>query len=108
MSNVTASPAQLRDLPKTPTGIRGLDEITFGGLPTGRPSLVCGGAGAGKTLLAVSFLVNGAVRFGEPGVLLTFEENAAEIASGVASLGFDGSRPISSRCTRPSRTSNRP
>ncbi len=80
---------QVRELPKTPTGIRGLDEITRGGLPKGRPTLVCGGPGSGKTLLALTFLVNGAVQFDEPGVLLTFEENQDEIASDVASLGFD-------------------
>jgi circadian clock protein KaiC len=80
---------QIRELPKTKTGIRGLDEITRGGLPTGRPTLVCGGPGSGKTLLALTFLVNGAIEFGEPGVLLTFEENADEIANDVASLGFD-------------------
>jgi circadian clock protein KaiC len=74
---------------KSPTGIQGLDEITNGGLPKGRPTLVCGGAGSGKTLLAASFLVHGAERFDEPGVLMTFEENGDEIASDVASLGFD-------------------
>ena len=78
-----------RELPKTLTGIRGLDEITRGGLPKGRPTLVCGGPGSGKTLLAVTFLVNGALHFDEPGVLMTFEENEEEIASDVASLGFD-------------------
>ena len=78
-----------RELAKTLTGIRGLDEITRGGLPKGRPTLVCGGPGSGKTLLAMTFLVNGAVRFDEPGVLMTFEENAEEIAGDVASLGFD-------------------
>ena len=78
-----------RELPKTLTGIRGFDEITRGGLPRGRPTLVCGGPGSGKTLLALTFLVNGALQFGEPGVLLTFEENAEEMASDVASLGFD-------------------
>lgn len=77
------------ELPKTLTGIRGLDEITRGGLPTGRPTLVCGGPGSGKTLLALTFLVNGAIHFDEPGVLMTFEENEEEIASDVASLGFD-------------------
>src|SRR6185436_7973725 len=77
------------ELAKALTGIRGLDEITRGGLPKGRPTLVCGGPGSGKTLLALTFLVNGALRFGEPGVLVTFEENEQEIASGVASLGFD-------------------
>jgi circadian clock protein KaiC len=78
-----------RALAKAPTGIQGLDEITNGGLPRGRPTLVCGGAGSGKTLLATSFLVNGARQFGEAGVLMTFEENGEEIASDVASLGFD-------------------
>ena len=82
-------PMQGAELAKTPTGIRGLDEITRGGLPKGRPTLICGGPGSGKTLLAVTFLVNGAVQFGEPGVLLTFEENGDEIANDVASLGFD-------------------
>jgi circadian clock protein KaiC len=77
------------ELPKTLTGIRGLDEITRGGLPRGRPTLVCGGPGSGKTLLALTFLVNGALQFDEPGVLITFEENEEEIASDVASLGFD-------------------
>jgi circadian clock protein KaiC len=78
-----------RAIRKAATGIQGLDEITDGGLPYGRPTLVCGGAGSGKTLLAASFLVNGAEKFDEPGVLMTFEENGDEIASDVASLGFD-------------------
>jgi circadian clock protein KaiC len=78
-----------RAISKALTGIRGLDEITRGGLPRGRPTLVCGGPGSGKTLLALTFLVNGAVRFDEPGVLMTFEENGEEIASDVSSLGFD-------------------
>jgi circadian clock protein KaiC len=77
------------ELPKTSTGIRGLDEITRGGLPKGRPTLVCGGPGSGKTLLALTFLVNGVLQFDEPGVLMTFEENEEEIASDVASLGVD-------------------
>jgi circadian clock protein KaiC len=77
------------ELPKTLTGIRGLDEITRGGLPKGRPTLVCGGPGSGKTLLALTFLVNGALRFDEPGVLMTFEENEEELASDVESLGFN-------------------
>ena len=76
-------------LPKCPTGIHGLDEITLGGLPQGRPILVCGGAGCGKTLLGMEFLVRGATQFGEPGVCLSFEETAEELASNVASLGFD-------------------
>jgi len=76
-------------LPKFPTGIHGLDEITLGGLPQGRPTLVCGGAGCGKTLLGLEFLVRGATQFNEPGVCLSFEETAEELASNVASLGFD-------------------
>jgi circadian clock protein KaiC len=82
-------PEHGRALAKSPTGIRGLDEITRGGLPTGRPTLVCGGPGSGKTLLALTFLVNGVIQYDEPGVLMTFEENAEEIAADVASLGFD-------------------
>jgi circadian clock protein KaiC len=77
------------EIEKAPTGILGLDEITFGGLPAGRPTLVAGGPGSGKTLLGVSFLVNGAQTYGEPGVLLTFEENADELAQDVRSLGYD-------------------
>jgi circadian clock protein KaiC len=76
-------------LPKCPTGIQGLDEITGGGLPRGRPTLVCGGAGCGKTLLAAEFLVRGAVQFDEPGVLMAFEETEKELTANVASLGFD-------------------
>src|SRR5438132_5972403 len=76
-------------LAKTPTGIEGFDEITEGGLPTGRPSLLCGGAGCGKTLFAISFLVHGATRFDEPGVFMSFEESTEELAQNVASLGFD-------------------
>src|SRR5436189_1732022 len=78
-----------RALPKAPTGIAGLDEITGGGLPRGRPSLVCGSAGCGKTLFAIEFLVRGATEFGEPGVFIAFEERANELAQNVASLGFD-------------------
>jgi circadian clock protein KaiC len=80
------SPARL---PKCPTGIQGLDEITGGGLPRGRPTLVCGGAGCGKTLLAAEFLVRGAVQFGEPGVFMSFEETEAELKGNVALLGFN-------------------
>ena len=78
-----------RDLPKTPTGIQGLDEITGGGLPQGRPTLVCGSAGCGKTLLAMEFLVRGATQFNEPGVFMAFEETADELTQNVRSLGFD-------------------
>ena len=76
-------------LPKTPTGIRGLDEVTQGGLPQGRPTLICGSAGCGKTLLGMEFLVRGATQYGEPGVFVAFEENAEELTQNVASLGFD-------------------
>ncbi|HET9796286.1 MAG TPA: circadian clock protein KaiC [Thermoanaerobaculia bacterium] len=76
-------------LPKTPTGIPGLDAITGGGLPRGRPTLVCGSAGCGKTLFAMEFLVRGAMEFGEPGVFLAFEETPDELAQNVRSLGFD-------------------
>ena len=84
--------AQIDSLPqlaKAPTGIEGLDEITGGGLPAGRPTLVCGSAGCGKTMLAMEFLVRGATQFGEPGVFMMFEENAAELTANVRSLGFD-------------------
>jgi circadian clock protein KaiC len=76
-------------LAKCPTGIKGLDDITGGGLPQGRPTLVCGSAGCGKTLLAMEFIVRGAMEFGEPGLFVSFEENTAELAQNVASLGFD-------------------
>ena len=76
-------------LAKVPTGIAGFDEITGGGLPAGRPSLVCGSAGCGKSLMAIEFLVRGATQFGEPGVLMTFEETAADVRKNVASLGFN-------------------
>jgi circadian clock protein KaiC len=90
----TLEPAPSRQLRKSPTGIQGLDEVTGGGLPSGRPTLVCGGPGSGKTLLAASFLVNGIEQFGEPGLLVSFEENSDELTSDVASLGFDLSRLI--------------
>lgn len=76
-------------LSKTPTGIHGLDDLTMGGLPTGRPTLLCGGAGCGKTLFAMTFLVNGATEFGEAGVFMSFEEREADLAANVASLGYD-------------------
>ncbi len=79
----------LVSLQKTPTGIQGLDEVSGGGLPTGRTTLVCGAAGCGKTLLGMEFLVRGAVDFNEPGVCLSFEERAEDLAVNVASLGFD-------------------
>jgi circadian clock protein KaiC len=76
-------------LPKAPTGIEGLDEITGGGFPLGRPTLVCGAAGCGKTLLAMEFLVRGAMEQDEPGVFIAFEETAEELAANIRSLGFD-------------------
>ncbi|HEY0109265.1 MAG TPA: circadian clock protein KaiC, partial [Fibrella sp.] len=79
----------LSTLPKTPTGIIGLDEITGGGLPKGRPTLVCGSAGCGKTLFSMEFIVRGALQFGEPGVFMAFEEKTEELALNVVSLGFD-------------------
>lgn len=76
-------------LQKCPTGIQGLDEITNGGLPKGRPTLICGSAGCGKTLLSMEFLVRGATQYGEPGVFLSFEETTEELTQNVASLGWD-------------------
>ncbi len=76
-------------LEKSPTGINGFDEITNGGLPKGRPTLVCGGPGSGKTLLGIEFLVRGALQFDEPAVLMSFEETEEELTQNVASLGFD-------------------
>jgi KaiC/GvpD/RAD55 family RecA-like ATPase len=76
-------------LPKCPTGIDGFDEVTEGGLPAGRPSLVCGPAGCGKSLFALQFLVNGATRYDEPGVFLAFEESRADLVANVGSLGID-------------------
>jgi len=82
-------PVNLPTIPKARTGIEGLDEITGGGLPAGRPTLVSGSAGCGKTMLAIEFLVRGATQFGEPGVFMMFEESAAELTANVRSLGFD-------------------
>lgn len=78
-----------KSLKKTPTGITGLDEITYGGLPKSRPTLVCGSAGSGKTLLAMEFLIEGARKYGEPGVFMAFEETEEELVKNFASLGFD-------------------
>ncbi|HXC35453.1 MAG TPA: circadian clock protein KaiC [Candidatus Acidoferrales bacterium] len=83
-----------KSLKKVPTGISGFDEITGGGVPAGRPTLVCGGAGCGKSLFATEFLVRGALQFNEPGVLMTFEETAEDIKKNVASLGFDIAKMI--------------
>src|ERR1700736_5509517 len=83
------SEAPIRELVKTPTGISGLDEVTGGGLPRGRPTLVCGPAGCGKTLLGMEFLVRGITAFDEPGVFVAFEETADDLVANVASMGFD-------------------
>ncbi|WP_233254136.1 circadian clock protein KaiC [Hymenobacter sedentarius] len=86
--NSSVAPA-LPQLPKALTGIEGLDEITDGGLPQGRPTLICGSAGCGKTLMGIEFLVRGIQEYNEPGVLMAFEETGEELAANVASLGFD-------------------
>lgn len=92
MYNTTASAAAASTgstLPKAATGISGFDDVTLGGLPDGRPTLVCGGPGCGKTLFAMTFLVNGATQFDEPGVFMSFEEASADLVQNVASLGYD-------------------
>jgi circadian clock protein KaiC len=89
MASQPANKVKTKGISKCPTGIRGLDEITEGGLPRGRPTLICGAAGCGKTLLAMEFIVRGARDFDEPGVFLAFEETADELTANVASLGFD-------------------
>src|SRR5438045_1391971 len=88
-NNGHRSSAPAAHLPKCPTGISGLDEITGGGLPRGRPTMICGGAGCGKSLMSMEFLVRGATEFGETGVLMTFEEPPRDVAQNIASLGFD-------------------
>ena len=82
---------------KAPTGVSGLDEITYGGLPQGRPTILCGGPGCGKTMLAIEFLVHGAMEYGEPGVLMAFEETPEDLAKNVASLGFDLNKLVSQK-----------
>jgi circadian clock protein KaiC len=89
MMSTSDSPSETQHLAKTPTGISGLDDLTLGGLPTGRPTLLCGAAGCGKTLFAMTFLVNGAARYGEHGVFVSFEERAVDLSANVASLGYD-------------------
>jgi len=89
VKNIVRKPRRIPSLPKSPTGIRGLDELTGGGLPKGRPTLLCGSSGCGKTLLAMEFLVRGAVDCGEAGVFMSFEENPGELATNFASLGRD-------------------
>lgn len=87
--NQPSPDATANGIAKTPTGISGFDSITLGGLPSGRPSVVCGGTGCGKTLFAMTFLVQGATRFDEPGVYVSFEETADDLVRNMASLGFD-------------------
>jgi circadian clock protein KaiC len=92
MGSMSTSPVtgvQSFVFPKSPTGIQGLDEITEGGFPKGRPTLICGGAGCGKTLMAMEFLIRGITEFNEPGVFVTFEETSEDLSMNVASLGFD-------------------
>ncbi|HZD88726.1 MAG TPA: circadian clock protein KaiC, partial [Pseudolabrys sp.] len=90
----------VRDLPvveKSATGIQGLDQITYGGLPKGRPTLLCGSAGCGKTLFAMSFLYHGATEFDEPGVFIAFEEQASDLIKNVGSLNYDLDRLIADK-----------
>ena len=89
-----------KQLQKSKTGISGLDEITAGGLPLGRPTLVCGSAGCGKTLLSVEYIIRGALEFNEPGVIMTFEEKAEELAVNVASLGLDLEKLVTEKLVR--------
>lgn len=89
MNNVNGKRREMAGIKKAKTGITGLDEITQGGLPQGRPTLVCGSAGSGKTMLAMEFLIRGVLQYGEPGVFMAFEETAQDLTQNVASLGFD-------------------
>ena len=92
-----ASQPSSKTLPKAATGIQGLDEITGGGLPRGRPTLVSGGAGAGKTLFGLEFLVRGATQYDEHGVFMSFEESIPDLTKNVASLGFDLDRLVADK-----------
>jgi circadian clock protein KaiC len=89
MKNIKTNTSLQSTVLKTPTGIKGLDELTWGGFPFGRPTLVCGDPGCGKTLLSTEFLVRGATEYNEPGVFVAFEEKSNELAMNVASLGFN-------------------
>ena len=92
-----AGGAEKQGFAKSLTGIKGLDDITLGGLPKGRPSLICGSAGCGKTLFAMTFLVNGATRYGESGVFMSFEERSDDLVANVASLGYDADALIADK-----------
>jgi circadian clock protein KaiC len=80
---------RLKGIDKAPSGIKGFDDITYGGLPRGRPTLVAGAAGCGKTMFAMEFIAHGAMEFNEPGVFVTFEENVNDLKRNFASLGYD-------------------
>ena len=97
MRRTTRTKPSFPKLPKALTGIKGLDEVTNGGLPRGRPTLVSGSAGAGKTLFAIEFLVRGATQYGEPGVFISFEESLPDLAKNAASLGFDLDRLVAEK-----------
>src|SRR6185503_19769456 len=86
-----------KTLLKALTGIRGMDEITGGGLPRGRPTLVSGGAGSGKTLFSLEFLVRGATEYNEPGVFISFEETISDLTTNASSLGFDLGRLVADK-----------
>src|ERR1700730_16380018 len=89
MLNANKSKKSKFKFPKSLTGIQGLDDITGGGLPKNRPALLVGRPGCGKTVMAMEFLVNGAVSFNEPGVFMTFEEKTDELLQNVGSIGYD-------------------
>ena len=93
----SARPPSSKTLQKALTGIQGLDEITGGGLPSGRPTLVSGGAGSGKTLFGLEFLVRGATQYNEPGVFMSFEETIPDLTKNAASLGFDLDRLVADK-----------
>src|SRR5688572_11806722 len=90
--NMARNQPAAMQIAKAPTGIQGFDEITRGGLPRGRATLVCGGPGSGKTNFGLEFVIRGATQFNEPGVIITFEETPEELAQNIASLGFDLNR----------------
>ena len=92
-----ASQPSSKTLPKAATGIQGLDEITLGGLPRGRPTLISGGAGSGKTMFGLEFLVRGATQYNEPGVFMSFEESIPDLTKNAASLGFDLARLVADK-----------
>src|SRR3712207_224304 len=96
-SKPSPTTSSLQALKKSPTGITGLDEIFFGGLTGGRTTLFCGGAGCGKTLMALEYVIRGITEFGEPGVFVTFEESSDELIENVASLGFDLNRLVAEK-----------